>query len=111
MSIHFCMIYHTPGGQKSARHLATNSRLHFEVSFFWKAGQWVPVERNTSMEGRLRQRMPKSVHERGNVGSQVTLKWTQLRQLGKPEGLCAAMCRSIIAKSVKYVSKSLHFYS
>jgi hypothetical protein len=51
-------------------------------SLFWKAGQCWPVEWKTSMEGRFRHLMPKMAQERGNAGSQVTLKWAQRRQLG-----------------------------
>lgn len=51
-----------------------------------KDGQWRPVAANTSRLGRLRDFMSKTVHERGNAGSQVTRKLAHRRQSGALSG-------------------------
>jgi hypothetical protein len=56
--------------------------VHLSPGFFWKEGQCVPVARKTSVEGSRALLMPKTAHERGNAGSQVTRKWRHLRQSG-----------------------------
>jgi hypothetical protein len=48
--------------------------FYFAPSLGLKEGQWEPVERNTSAEGRFRHLMPKIVQDRGKAGSQVILK-------------------------------------
>jgi hypothetical protein len=48
---------------------------HLSPSFSLNEKQCFPVERNTSMEGRLRHLMPKTEQDRGKAGSQVIRKY------------------------------------
>lgn len=54
---------------------------------FLKKGQCLPVERNTTALGSSRDFTPKTEHPRGKLLSQVTEKYTHLRQFGARSGL------------------------
>ena len=52
-----------------------------------KAKQCLPVDKNTSIEGRFLHFTPKSRQERGKAGSQVILKCLQRKQSGALSGI------------------------
>lgn len=54
---------------------------------FLKKGQCLPVERYTAALGSSRDFTPKTEHPLGNFLSQVTEKYTHLRQFGACSGL------------------------
>ena len=73
---------HSRGTTKKKAPLEPPNYAALNQAFSRNEGQLFPVARKTSSAGIRRDFIPKTIHEWGNAGSQLTLKCAHLRQLG-----------------------------